>query len=169
MTTGSAAMRSYDKFKERKQALKDDMLERLDTLAAFAPHDQHPEAEADRTVVREGIEQYDQMVDELVKLKPDVVKMVASLSGSEETEHSGSRPEVCVRCLKILTSTPAQLERYIEMVAPSAAWSGWSRDLFVTKMRDALKVGDEIVFIQVGAVAVRRADNSTFVVYARES
>lgn len=166
--TGSAAMRPYDKFKERKQALKGDILERLNTLVTFAPPAQRPEAEADCAVVREGIEQYDEMVEELVKLKPDVIKMVASLSGSEDTEHSGG-PEVCARCLRVLTSTPAQLERYIELAAPSAAWSGWEHDLFVRKMRAALKIGDEIVFIQAGAVAVRRADGSTFVVYAKES
>jgi phytoene dehydrogenase-like protein len=163
----TAVMTPYT-FKDRKRNLNTRILESLDALVELAPATARADAETHRAIVHEGVEHYDTLVEELVKVRPDAVAMAASLAGSQEAERP-TRPEICGRCLKILTSTPAQLARYIEMATPSAAWSGWPRELFVAKMSAALKVGDEIMFVQAGAVAVRRADGSSFVVYARES
>jgi hypothetical protein len=69
----------------------------------------------------------------------------------------------CWRCDADLTlhiDAAAEIERGVK----AATYSGWPADLARTKLREVLRPGDAVLRCDLGAMLLRRADGTTFVV-----
>lgn len=86
-------------------------------------------------------------------------------AGVRSDEKPDNAPALCAHCLHMLSMTPAQLAQYIDQAAQRAVWSGWKADEFKEKIGSKMQLGDEIMFITVGAVNVRRASGEIATLY----
>jgi hypothetical protein len=75
----------------------------------------------------------------------------------------------CWRCGADLSPAPPEVEAQIGANIRGAGWQGWPEDLFICKMRGALRPGDSIIGIRAGAIVVRRADGRVHEVSRWES
>jgi len=98
-----------------------------------------------------------------------IIEAVRMAGGSDPLEPEEAPPTICARCAHILTRTPEQLEEAIQLMADRAAGSGWDRERFVEKMREGLGVDDEVLWIGVGAVNVRKVNGELMSIYQRDS
>jgi hypothetical protein len=95
------------------------------------------------------------------------VRSLESLFGEMDDFVAGvevAPSESCWRCGANLNPPPTDVEREILVNERAASWSGWMPEIFRAKMRQSLQLGDRIIQIGVGAVAIRKPDGSTLVV-----
>lgn len=78
-------------------------------------------------------------------------------------------PQLCTQCLRFLTMTPEQLGAYIALIAKQAVQVAWPEEITRERLAGAMKCGDQVVWIGVGCITVRRADGSFIAVYLRDS
>lgn len=69
----------------------------------------------------------------------------------------------CWNCDANLTLSP-DIDSEIEKAVKVAAWSGWPEDLVRSRLRPILVNGDAVIRTDMGAIILRRADGSLFVV-----
>ncbi|MHB8382723.1 MAG: hypothetical protein ACYDC3_10365 [Candidatus Binataceae bacterium] len=95
------------------------------------------------------------------------VRSLESLFGEMDNFIAGveaAPSESCWRCGANLNPPPTDVEREILANERTASWSGWTPDIFRAKMRQSLQLGDRIIQINVGAVAIRKPDGSTLII-----
>lgn len=112
--------------------------------------------------------------NELVKALDDIHTLLVTSQSELETLIEGhylADPQLCARCLHLLTMTEAQLRKYIDAVAKAASaarlWE--SEELCWTRLTAAMRPGDEITFIGIGLASLRRVDGTTVAVMQRDA
>ena len=160
-----------NEFLVAKRALMHKARTKLAGLIALLPTRYAEEGERAQNSLIEDLEALEDMIDSLIGVKTDALAAAITARRSVENHPSSSRLPLCARCCRVLTMTDEQLAEYIDAVAEQIGRvsHSWPLEDFKAKMRRVLNSGDEIIWLGLGYVNVRRIDGRVETIYQRES
>jgi hypothetical protein len=156
-----------NEFVAAKQALMQRARTKIAGLIGILPTRYAQEREGAQNSLIEDLEALEDMIDSLIGVKTDA--MVAAITARRAVESHSSNLPLCARCCRVMTITHEQLAQYIETIAEQMGRISisWPIEDFKARMWRVLEPGDEIVWLGIGYVNVRRVDGRVETIYQR--